>query len=108
MKKIMLFICFILFHSIASAEILHLKDGSSLTVKILEKNAKGIKADLNGVEMTYYVDEIQDIDGQAYIPAPAAVMVLPAGIPKSSPVKMEDKKALILKFIEVFGTFSGI
>jgi len=98
------------------ADTIHLKDGAAVTGNILEKNDKSVRIEVDGVPMTYYMDEIKDIDGtapaakaapakvpaevpQAETPAPPvpAVVETPANVP-------QNKKDLILKFIDVFGT----
>ncbi|MEI7998438.1 MAG: DUF2059 domain-containing protein [Candidatus Omnitrophota bacterium] len=117
MKSILYIICFLLVSSTVFAEKINFKDGRSIIAKILQKDAQSVKVDLNGLTMTYYVDEIKDIDGQllvapAVVPKPA-VSSQPALVSTLSPVKTSpdlviddpvEKRALILKFIEVFGT----
>ena len=79
-------------------ETIHFKDGRSLEGKVVQKSASEVKFDSNGMVMTYYADEIKDIDGQAMeTPVAQAAPV----VTKDDPVA---KKALILKFIDVFGT----
>ncbi|MBI3602792.1 MAG: DUF2059 domain-containing protein [Candidatus Omnitrophica bacterium] len=122
MKKLWIFLCVMLLSSVVFAETINFKNGHSMTGKILEKNAQSIKIDLNGVAVTYYADEIKDIDGQPMAPEPAAASTLepmplpaPTPTPASVPVSLvnptflatddpAEKKVLILKFIDVFGT----
>ncbi len=129
MKKLWIFLCIMLLNSVAFAETVHFKNGRSMTGKILEKNAQSVKIDLNGVAVTYYADEIKDIDGQPMAPVPAppsagpvaptptpTPVLAPTSVPTStvSPAVssiVEDptqKRALILKFIDVFGTRSSL
>ena len=62
--KILFGLCLMLLtSSLVFAETIHLKNGNSVSGKILEKNAQSVKVDTNGVSMTYYADEIKDIDG---------------------------------------------
>ena len=93
------------------AETVHLKDGNAITGKILERNAKSVKVDVDGTAMTYYADEIQDIDGTALTaavppaaPTPAAQTAPAVEMPAPAAVSSAPKKDLILKFIDVFGT----
>ena len=44
------------------AETITLKSGKTIEGKILEKTDKSIKVDINGVSVTYYIDEIEGID----------------------------------------------
>lgn len=95
MKKFFLLVVVVLLSSAALAETVNLKNGQTITGKILEKDAQSIKLESNGVATTYYMDEIKDIDGKTIeAPVPAKAIV---DDPK-------EKRALILKFIEVFGT----
>ena len=97
--------------SAAFAETINFKTGRSVQAKILEKEATSIKADVNGMTMTYYADEIKDIDGKALdgsasvadspTPSITATKITPAGGIKED---RNEKRALILKFIDVFGT----
>ncbi len=78
--------------SLALADTVSLKDGRKIEGKILEKTDKSVKIEANGVPMTFYTDELLDPNAPA---APSA--------PTAGPLSAE-KRALILKFIEVFGT----
>jgi hypothetical protein len=84
--------------SVAFASTVHLKNGSSVEGAIIEQNNQSIKINIDGVGMTYYADEIQDIDGKALAAAPAA------GQTAGSPAENSDKRALILKLMEITGT----
>lgn len=55
------------------AETLNLKDGHSVAGTISKRDAKKVEINVDGVTMTYYADEIKDIDG-----APFTVAVEPA------------------------------
>jgi len=114
----------------ARAEVVNLTDGRSVQGSILQKDAKSLQVSVDGVTMTYYADEIKDIDGKPFSAgkAPAAPEAGPvsgtdniaqsataanpsAAVPDAvatsaateTPID-PDKKALILKFIDVFGT----
>jgi hypothetical protein len=103
---------------LARAVTVNLTNGSSIQGEILKQDAKSLQLNVDGVTMTYYADEIKDIDGQAFGSAPPAAAngsssqgttAAPAPEP---PVETgggaqnidPEKKALILKFIDVFGT----
>lgn len=130
----MMFVMMFLMTGWARAEMVNLTDGRSVQGKILQQDAKGLQVSVDGVTMTYYADEIKDIDGKPFgasLPpsapeavaqpaaatnppaAPEAVAasgpaaeVQPAAVASPAAVSPvdADKKALILKFINVFGT----
>jgi len=130
----------------ASAATVNLIDGRVVQGDIIKQDKKSLQISVDGVAMTYYADEIKDIDGKPF-GAPAAQagspadfvtqqpplshepraanpivrdegrpLVLPEGAyneplgnstPALAPVADTidpEKKALILKFIDVFGT----
>ncbi len=105
----------------ASAATIDLSDGSSVQGDIIKQDKKSVQINVDGVTMTYYSDEIKDIDGQPFASsaqaAPAAVAqpeMAPQPEPAAPVAQSEtpdeqgtgdtDKRALILKFIDVFGT----
>jgi len=119
---IILLMCVILI-SQAFASIIDFKDGRTIQGKIISQDSKSIQIIVDGVTMTYYADEILDVDGKTFgvpTPAPQAETVTspptmatsqenanPNYVPSSISLSgMIDpaKKALILKFIDVFGT----
>lgn len=126
--KILLFIFLSLSFLVpyAQAETINLKDGRSVSGKIKQKDNSQVVIEVNGLEMTYYSDEIKDIDGKPMVPpavvppspvataapkAPEAPVVKSPEAPAiavAKPVEVKEdpaqKRALILKFIEVFGT----
>jgi lipopolysaccharide biosynthesis regulator YciM len=67
MKKLGLFFLVILFilPFIASAETIVLKSGQTIEGKLIEKTDKDIKIDFQGVPITYFLDEVESIDGKA-------------------------------------------
>lgn len=117
-----------LFAAAATAATVHLKDGSSVGGKVMAKDNKSVKLDVDGITMTYYADEIQDIDGTPFAsvgtsqpaappampppdeqPLPAFEAPVEPAVPAVVPAAplaavATDKKQLILKFIDVFGT----
>jgi len=66
-RNLALIFLFLTVTASAKAEAIHLNDGNVVEGKIIEKNAKSIKVDVVGMTMTYYADEIKDIDGQPFV-----------------------------------------
>ena len=119
----MIFLCL----NVASAATVDLSDGRVVQGDIVKQDGKSLQISVDGVNMTYYADEIKDIDGKPFVTAetkpavqpeaaapavapvaqPEAVVSTPATQPAPAPVEGAidpAKKALILKFIDVFGT----
>lgn len=101
--------CFVFLSSLGFAAIITLKDGRSVSGNILQKDAERVKIDADGMTMTYYADEIKDIDGQPLAPVQVAQPSTPAAPRAAAPAVLTqedpaEKRALILKFIDVFGT----
>ena len=73
MKKT-IFILLLLFNVMPGyAETIQLKSGETIQGKIVERSDKLIKVDRGvGVDITYYSDEIEKIDGKAFAPADAS------------------------------------
>ncbi len=116
----------------AFAATVNLANGNVVQGDIIKQDAKSLQISVDGVTVTYYADEIKDIDGKPFAagqtkPAaqpevvaqpPAAIQPTaeagPVSAPESAPASGpaqggagtidQDKKALILKFIDVFGT----
>jgi hypothetical protein len=107
----------------ASAVTVNLSDGRSVQGDIVKQDSKSLQISVDGVTMTYYADEIKDIDGTPFASyqtqaAPETVAPAPVAQPQTvadqgtgnmvvapSTVAIDpDKRALILKFIDVFGT----
>jgi ribosomal protein L12E/L44/L45/RPP1/RPP2 len=106
---------------IGSAATIDLNDGRVVQGDIIKQDNKSIQVNVDGVTMTYYADEIKNVDGKPLAPAPVAppAAVAPASVaqpeavanpviapvlaPVATPID-PDKKILILKFIDVFGT----
>jgi len=124
MRMLLMLVAVSLISSAATAETINFKDGRSLKGKIVQQDDSQVKVDLKGVTMTYYKDEIKDIDGVA-VEQPAAVTKAPAKqeavepMPALEPAVAEpapqpaaaavsedpaQKRELVLKFIDVFGT----
>jgi len=111
----------------AQAATINLTDGRQVQGDIVSQDSKSVQVNVDGVSMTYYADEIKDIDGQplgsnasASASAPQSATP-PAAIPAAVPNETDnttnqtavntsaggidpDKRELILKFINVFGT----
>ena len=117
----------------ASAATVDLSDGRVVQGDIVKQDDKSVQINVDGVTMTYYADEIKDVDGKPFasspekpasdapaVAAPAAVVppapvVQPQAAAPIAPVTQSadttaastvdaEKRALILKFIDVFGT----
>ncbi len=123
MKKIFFGLILMCVPLCAQADIVLLKNGTVVNGRIAERDAKKLKLDVNGVPLTYYIDEIRAINGvdpQAVVnppaavpaPAPVAVQVPQAQMPATQPAPTStpavpsglSKRELILKFIDAFGT----
>lgn len=94
-KTVLLFLLltFLFFNNLL-AETVVLKSGKTVEGKITETTDKYIKVDFQGVGITYYLDEIASIDGQA--------VVLPAAV-KESAVGSVDKAEMIKELLELSG-----
>jgi hypothetical protein len=105
------------------ASTVNLNDGRVVQGDIIKQDNKALQISVDGITMTYYADEIKDVDGQPFAgkkepaagtetPAPEASQPETAAQPPAAenttatPTEGidEEKKALILKFIDVFGT----
>ena len=101
-----------LFMSSGQAATVHLADGRIVLGDIVKQDSKSLQVIADGVTMTYYADEIKDVDGQPFgqirpasgSPAAQLEAASSANGVSASAVIDPDKKALILKFIDVFGT----
>lgn len=65
-------ICFI-YTTAAFAEVIILKSGEKIEKQIIEKADSYIKVDFHGAPLTFYLDEIESIDGMAIVEVPVAV-----------------------------------
>ncbi|MFA5008870.1 MAG: hypothetical protein WC546_06600 [Candidatus Omnitrophota bacterium] len=52
---------------LAFPEGIKLKNGKSISAKIIEKSEKFIRIDIDGIAVTYYTDEIKDINGKKIV-----------------------------------------
>lgn len=92
------------------AEIILLKNGGAINGKILEQDKKKMKVEFNGQAVTYYLDEIQSVNGQPLtpeVPNPSQVSTTdePASAVSFVPIpEIMSKRVLIKKFIDIFGT----
>ncbi len=117
MKLLFTFLLSLLLNSSALAATIHFKDGRTISGKILQQDSSLVKIDLNGLAMTYYVDEIKDIDGKvmesfvskssAHVVVKPTVSLVPQ-FPLITPDDPVEKRTLMLKFIDVFGTRSAM
>ena len=63
MKNIIVALCCLLISSSIYAEIIVLKSGKKIEGKIIEKTDEAIKIDFQGVPLTYYLNDIESING---------------------------------------------
>ena len=68
MKKILLVILVLSLSSLAYAEVVKLKTGQTIEGEIVERTDEFIKVNFAGVPLTYYLDEIDSIDGKPQKP----------------------------------------
>lgn len=91
-----------------------LKDGRVLKGDIVDKSDQSVRISVGGAVSTYFSDEVKTIDGVDWAqsvkkqvveaPKPAATKtVVPIASTTSTPMSPE-RKALIKKFLDVFGT----
>ncbi len=67
-----LWLFFVLITSNCFADTILLKSGKTIEAKIVDKKDKEIKVDVQGVSVTYWLDEIEKINGEGVgLPAPA-------------------------------------
>lgn len=110
MKKFTFLTMCVLISVPAFAATVHLKDGGIVEGTIVEQTPQAVRIETNGSVMTYFADEIKDVNGQpigAVSPNKPNVSQLPKQIVSPEPMIVSidpEKKALILKFLEVFGT----
>jgi len=87
----------------AFAATVNLTDGRVVQGDIIKQDPKSLQMSVEGITMTYYADEIKDIDGKPFVPGPSGPVAVPQALPAADGID-QDKKTLILKFIDVFGT----
>lgn len=131
--RVLMMMVMLLLLSVASgfAVTVDLNDGSSVQGDIIKQDNKSLQLNVDGVTMTYYADEIKDINGSPFGAVKAETAAVPEAAaspaeaqpqavaqPEAEPAQLSnppesapsadgidpDKRALILKFIEVFGT----
>lgn len=92
------------------ADIITLKDGRMINARVIEQDEKKMKIEENGEIVTYSKDEIQSVNGIPLKSVVASSKVAENDQPVSVPAMEEpkpsglSKRALIRKFIDVFGT----
>ena len=64
LRILVLFALIALIPVTAHAEILIMKDGRSINAKILNRDSKKIKIEENGRTVTYFLDQVQSINGK--------------------------------------------
>jgi tetratricopeptide (TPR) repeat protein len=92
---IMLSLIFSFVSSSIFAETIVLKSGKTIEAKIIEKTDDSVKADIDGIPITYYLSEIDSIDGEKLeVPQPTQRTVVSAGENKETG---EDKAGSYMK-----------
>lgn len=61
-RRIVFGLAFVLACSVAQAATVYLKNGSSISGRIISRTADSVKLDVSGVTLTYYNDEIDRVD----------------------------------------------
>lgn len=96
---ISLFSLFSLFCFFSFAETVVFKSGKTIEAKIIEKTNKSIKVDIEGIPLTYYLEDIESIDGKKIVPVSSEnidskkvvttqAVVVPAGKDESNKIKL--------------------
>lgn len=67
-KLLLLTVFFLIFVSLASADTLTLKSGETVEGTIIEQTADAVKIDVYGVQVTYFLDEVDQINGEPVSP----------------------------------------
>ena len=62
MMVMMMFLCL----GLASAATVNLTNGNAVQGDIVKQDSKSLQISVDGVTMTYYADEIKDIDGKPF------------------------------------------
>lgn len=63
-KIIIILLLFLLAIPSVFAGTIILKSGKTIEAKILEKTQKYIRVDMEGIPITYYIEDIKSIDGE--------------------------------------------
>ncbi len=116
MKKfLILFFVFCCLPVVCFAETIYLSNGQSVEGEIIEKTDRQIKIDVDGLSLTYYLDEIDRIEGgsegynlkdekTSLVPLKKKNMrVTSFDSSVNSGLSNMDKKQLILKYMQVSG-----
>lgn len=97
MKKILLILCSFAVVSLSYAETIVLKNGKSIEGKVVEKTSDYIKLEImEGVNSTYFFDDIQTIDGKPIESAAAVAQPLAVKSDNQETISV-DKKDLLDK-----------
>ena len=64
---------------VAPAAQVNLNDGRTVQGDIIKQDNKSIQINVDGVTMTYYADEVKDIDGTPFAAAQSTARLRPAG-----------------------------
>lgn len=83
---------FATFTSALFADIIILKSGKTVEGKIIQKTAEYVKIDFQGVELTYFMDEIERIEGEK-APAELKNVISPPVGPERNPEQLFNEVA---------------
>lgn len=113
MKNILMMVCFLLAASShAFADTVYLKSGRVVEGNIIERSDRQIKIDVNGMTLTYYMDEVDRVDSAQGAPASQAVLGQDeriATMPSQGNIYSAlSKEGLVLKYMEVTGVKSNM
>ncbi|HOD12781.1 MAG TPA: DUF2059 domain-containing protein [Candidatus Omnitrophota bacterium] len=113
MKNILMIVCFLLAASShAFADTVYLKSGRVVEGNIIERSDRQIKIDVNGMTLTYYMDEVDRVDSAQGAPASQAVLGQDeriATMPSQGNIYSAlSKEGLVLKYMEVTGVKSNM
>jgi len=76
----------------AYADVVRLKNGNVVEGRIIEKTPDAVKIDISGVTLTYYVDEILSVDGEA-VPAQASAAADAGEVPVVAEARVQPPVA---------------
>lgn len=86
------------------AAVLQLNNGSVVNGRVIERTQDRVRMDVGGVVLTYYNDEIASFQGDEEVVVEPVSAAIPAVSKRESFTPSDDKSALVLKFVELFGT----
>ena len=94
LKRMAFVLAFVLACGMAQAATVYLKNGSSVSGKIIARTADSVKLDVSGVTLTYYSDEINRVDEtDAAAPAPAETAAPAKAVEPAPPAEVTSPPA---------------